>query len=98
MVQTNESAIELRCCTILNYLFMNRLFGLFHKKIHSLWNRPKSLLSENGARCAIERINLMLVLIAIRAGKMPTPHTRYQFDITLEFSIPPGEFESPSHP
>ncbi|MEG4271343.1 MULTISPECIES: hypothetical protein [unclassified Microcoleus] len=43
MVQTNESAIELRCCTILNYLFMNRLFGLFHKKIHSLWNRPKSL-------------------------------------------------------
>ncbi|MEG3873280.1 hypothetical protein [Microcoleus sp. Z1_B5] len=24
MVQTNESAIELRCCTILNYLFMNR--------------------------------------------------------------------------
>ncbi|MEG4918326.1 hypothetical protein [Microcoleus sp. B13-B6] len=30
---------------------MNRLSGLFHKKIHSLWNRPKSLLSENGARC-----------------------------------------------
>ncbi|WP_333329116.1 hypothetical protein [Microcoleus sp. T3_A4] len=23
---------------------MNRLFGLFHKKIYILWNRPKSLL------------------------------------------------------
>ena len=22
---------------------MNRLSGLFHKKIHSLWNRPESL-------------------------------------------------------
>jgi Uma2 family endonuclease len=31
--------IPLRCCTILNKLFMNRLSGLFHKKIHSLWNR-----------------------------------------------------------
>jgi len=35
--------IPLRCCTILNKLFMNRLSGLFHKKIHSLWNRPESL-------------------------------------------------------
>ncbi|MEG3834506.1 MULTISPECIES: hypothetical protein [unclassified Microcoleus] len=24
--------------------FMNRLSGLFHKKIYLLWNRPKSLL------------------------------------------------------
>ena len=35
--------LELRCCTILNKLCMNRLSGLFHKKIHSLWNRPESL-------------------------------------------------------
>jgi len=35
--------IPVRCCTILNKLFMNRLSGLFHKKIHSLWNRPESL-------------------------------------------------------
>jgi hypothetical protein len=42
---------KLKSCTILNKLFMNRLSGLFHKKIHSLWNRPESLLSENGARC-----------------------------------------------
>jgi hypothetical protein len=35
--------IPLRCCTILNKLFMNRLSGLFHKKIHSLWNKPESL-------------------------------------------------------
>jgi len=33
---------------------MNRLSGLFHKKIHFLWNRPESLLSENGARCEFE--------------------------------------------
>jgi hypothetical protein len=35
--------LELRYCTILNKLCMNRLSGLFHKKIHSLWNRPESL-------------------------------------------------------
>ena len=35
--------LELRSCTILNKLCMNRLSGLFHKKIHSLWNRPESL-------------------------------------------------------
>jgi Uma2 family endonuclease len=35
--------LPLRCCTILNKLFMNRLSGLSHKKIHSLWNRPESL-------------------------------------------------------
>jgi len=28
---------------MLNKLFMNRLSGLFHNKIHSLWNRPESL-------------------------------------------------------
>jgi hypothetical protein len=33
------NGLKLRCCTILNKLFMNRLSGLFHKKIHSLWNR-----------------------------------------------------------
>ena len=31
--------LELRYCTILNKLCMNRLSGLFHKKMHSLWNR-----------------------------------------------------------
>ena len=35
--------LELRCCTILNKLCMNRLSGLFHKKIHSLWNRLSGL-------------------------------------------------------
>ena len=30
---------KLTSCTILK----NRLSGLFHKKIHSLWNRPESL-------------------------------------------------------
>ena len=35
--------LELRYCTILNKLCMNRLSGLFHNKIHSLWNRPESL-------------------------------------------------------
>jgi len=34
---------------------MNRLSGLFHNKIHSLWNRPESLLSENGARYQLNR-------------------------------------------
>jgi len=27
---------------------MNRLSGLFHKKIHSLWNRPESLFWRMG--------------------------------------------------
>ena len=35
--------LELRYCTILNKLCMNRLSGLFHKKIHSLWNRLSGL-------------------------------------------------------
>ncbi len=50
-----KNRVNLRCCTILNKLFMNRLSGLFHKKIHSLWNRPESLLSENGARCEVNQ-------------------------------------------
>ncbi|MEG3971243.1 hypothetical protein QUA00_27020 [Microcoleus sp. T2B6] len=33
----------LRCCTIVNKPFRNGLSGPFHKKIYSLWNRPKSL-------------------------------------------------------
>ncbi len=32
------------------------------------------------------------------AGLSPQPVGRYHFDIRLKFSIPPGEFESPSHP
>ena len=36
-------SFKLRCCTIFNYLFRNRLSGLFHNKIHLLWNRPESL-------------------------------------------------------
>ena len=31
-------------------------------------------------------------------GLLPLPVARYHFDIRLKFSIPPGEFESPSHP
>ncbi|TAG95417.1 MAG: hypothetical protein EAZ09_08265 [Oscillatoriales cyanobacterium] len=31
-------------------IFKNRLSGLFHKKIHSLWNRPESLLLTWAAR------------------------------------------------
>jgi len=36
------SSVYLRYCTILNYLFRNRLFGLFHKKTHFLWNGPEN--------------------------------------------------------
>ena len=32
---------------------MNRLSGLFHNKIHSLWNRILPVL-ENGARCEFD--------------------------------------------
>ncbi|MDQ2096605.1 MAG: hypothetical protein QQW96_03035 [Tychonema bourrellyi B0820] len=40
----NWHGFKLRYCAILNKPFMNRLSGLFHKKIYSLWNRPESLL------------------------------------------------------
>ena len=39
--------LELRCCTILNKLCMNRLSGLFHKKIHH---------SQEQARCLFLRM------------------------------------------
>jgi hypothetical protein len=39
---------------------MNRLSGLFYKKIRSLWNRPESLLSENGARCEIIELDFII--------------------------------------
>ena len=35
---------------------MNGISGPFHKKIYSLWNRPESLLSENGARCELKLV------------------------------------------
>ena len=37
------SGFKLRCCTIVNKPLINRLWGPFHKKIYSLWNKPKSL-------------------------------------------------------
>jgi hypothetical protein len=37
------SGFKLRCCTIVNKAFMNGVWGPFHKKIYSLWNRSESL-------------------------------------------------------
>ncbi|MEG4167094.1 MULTISPECIES: hypothetical protein [unclassified Microcoleus] len=48
---------ELIFCTILNQPFMNRLCGLFHKKIYLLWNRPESLLRTMVQYLSMDKLN-----------------------------------------